>query len=426
MARRPSPRRRAAAAITAAQSAKAAAKVLCARRRRPLTCCRAGKQEAGAHDDEADADADDADADADADYGPLEELSEARHIIVEPDFTESAAELRAVFDARFEDPRATSRERFLWDYWHVEGQYSLIRTQAKAYFPRALYDRLEADLISYGERALGCRAISPVWMSYYVDGCVQELHCGEEWGERERGGALEGARGRRAPKREQREAEAVLSPALTQRCLRRGGGGGCSLTSDASLLAPRSHPTDSFHGPFAFVLSLTDWDNHNRAFTGGETVILKPETLDFWAGFVAGRGLEMGDLVTLVPPRFNQLTVRVTAAAVAAAAERRCFALCCLASWLGCSGREILTQTQPAHTHRLSPSHTHHMTSSSLTRACRTACAPCAARATPRRAASCCTAGSPSRRRLSTARSTPRRRPRRSTPRSTASSRSSR
>jgi hypothetical protein len=50
--------------------------------------------------------------------------------------------------------------------------------QAAAYFPKALYKRLESDLLAYGERVLGCRSISPIWMSYYVDGCAQELHCG--------------------------------------------------------------------------------------------------------------------------------------------------------------------------------------------------------------------------------------------------------
>lgn len=169
----------------------------------------------------------------------LEELSEARHVIVESDFTAAAEQLRGVFNSRFEDPRKTMRERFLWDYWHVENQYTLMRTQAAAYFPKTLYRRLESDLLSYGERVLGCRAISPVWMSYYIDGCLQEMHC------------------------------------------------------------------DSFHGPFAFVLSLTNWED--RPFTGGETMILQPSTLDFWSGFVPGKGLELADLVTLVPPRFNQL-----------------------------------------------------------------------------------------------------------------------
>ncbi|GBF89879.1 oxoglutarate iron-dependent dioxygenase [Raphidocelis subcapitata] len=173
--------------------------------------------------------------------GPLPELSEARHIIVQPGFSDAASDLRAVFDERFGDPRKPLREHFLWHYWYVENQYTLHRTQAAAYFPKALYKRLESDLIAYGERVLGCRAITPVWMSYYVDGCAQELHC------------------------------------------------------------------DSFHGPFAFVLSLTHWEE--RAFTGGETMILKPATLDFWSGFQPGRGLELGDLVELVPPRFNQLTL---------------------------------------------------------------------------------------------------------------------
>lgn len=74
------------------------------------------------------------------------------------------------------------------------------RAQAAAYFPPEAYAALEGELLAYGEAVLGCRAISPVWLSFYVDGCSQELHC------------------------------------------------------------------DSFHGPFAFVLSLTHWEG--REFTG--------------------------------------------------------------------------------------------------------------------------------------------------------------
>jgi hypothetical protein len=57
--------------------------------------------------------------DDDDEAGPLQQLSEARHVIVEPGFTEAAEQLRGVFDSRFEDPRKTTRERFLWDYWFV-------------------------------------------------------------------------------------------------------------------------------------------------------------------------------------------------------------------------------------------------------------------------------------------------------------------
>ncbi|GLC35784.1 hypothetical protein PLESTB_000493900 [Pleodorina starrii] len=109
----------------------------------------------------------------------LEELTSATHIIVNDGFLPEAdaRALRGVFDRRFADPRVTHPERFLWDYWHVPDQYTLVRTQAQVYFPEELYNRLEDALLSYGESQLGCRAISPIWMSYYVDGCVQELHC---------------------------------------------------------------------------------------------------------------------------------------------------------------------------------------------------------------------------------------------------------
>lgn len=64
--------------------------------------------------------------------GVMEELSEARHVIIESEFTKAAEQLRGVFDSRFDDPRKTMRERFLWDYWHVPGQYTLHRTQVGA------------------------------------------------------------------------------------------------------------------------------------------------------------------------------------------------------------------------------------------------------------------------------------------------------
>jgi hypothetical protein len=49
--------------------------------------------------------------------------------------------------------------------------------QAQVYFPKALYQQLQDALISFGESRLGCRAITPIWMSYYVDGMSQQLHC---------------------------------------------------------------------------------------------------------------------------------------------------------------------------------------------------------------------------------------------------------
>ena len=45
-----------------------------------------------------------------------------------------AASLRGTYDAHFEEPRQAHPMRFVWDYWHVPGQYTLHRTQAANYF----------------------------------------------------------------------------------------------------------------------------------------------------------------------------------------------------------------------------------------------------------------------------------------------------
>ena len=154
-------------------------------------------------------------------------------------FAPEAAQLRAVFDERFADPRSTRSDRFVWDYWHVPEQYTHLRTPAWTYFPRALYASFHRRLVEWGRATLGCHDISPPWLSCYVDGCVQHLH------------------------------------------------------------------GDLPHGPFAFVLSLT----RTRTFTGGETLLLRDNVLDFWDDFTSIRGVEEPDLLHAIAPRFNRLVV---------------------------------------------------------------------------------------------------------------------
>lgn len=89
------------------------------------------------------------------------------------DGTSRICQAGVVCCCRFEDPLKTRGDRFVWDFWHVEGQYSLMRTPAHEFFPRKLSDALEDALIFFGESRLGCRGISPIWLSYYIDGCRQ-------------------------------------------------------------------------------------------------------------------------------------------------------------------------------------------------------------------------------------------------------------
>ncbi|MBA3541433.1 MAG: 2OG-Fe(II) oxygenase [Deltaproteobacteria bacterium] len=91
-------------------------------------------------------------------------------------FAPETEALREVFDKRFADPRDTRDDRFVWDYWHVPGQYTALRTPAWTYFPKGVYERFHRRLVAWGRETLGCHDISPPWLSLYVDGCRQELH----------------------------------------------------------------------------------------------------------------------------------------------------------------------------------------------------------------------------------------------------------
>jgi hypothetical protein len=160
-----------------------------------------------------------------------------RSVVIVDRFAPEATALRAAFDARFAEPRRASAERFVWDWWHVPGQYTHLRTPAWTYFPRALYAAFHRRLVAWGREVLGCHDISPPWLSCYVDGCRQELH------------------------------------------------------------------GDLPHGPWAFVFSLT----RGRAFTGGETLLVRDEVLDFWADFRSARSVEQDELVRAIAPRFGRL-----------------------------------------------------------------------------------------------------------------------
>ncbi len=61
------------------------------------------------------------------------------------------------------------------------------------------------------------------------------------------------------------------------------------------------------HGPFAFVYSLTRWNA--RRFSGGETLLVKDPILSYWQNRDHFSGLEQGEILEKVAPKFNQLLV---------------------------------------------------------------------------------------------------------------------
>lgn len=163
-----------------------------------------------------------------------------KHYLTVDSFFPRAPAMRAVFEDRFRDPRAGGGERFVWDFWSVPDQYRLVRTPAYHYFPAKLYREFHESLVSWGRENLGCHDVSPPWLSYYVDGCRQNLHA------------------------------------------------------------------DVPHGPWAFVFSLSP---RKIRYRGGETLILKPETLNYWPSFSDAGDREYASFVDRVPSPFNRLTV---------------------------------------------------------------------------------------------------------------------
>jgi hypothetical protein len=97
------------------------------------------------------------------------------HRVVD-DFAPEAEALRGVYDERFRDPRVAHGHRFVWDWWHVPGQYTALRTPAWEYFPKGIYEKLHRRIVEFGRTTLGCHDISPPWMSCYIEGCGQQLH----------------------------------------------------------------------------------------------------------------------------------------------------------------------------------------------------------------------------------------------------------
>lgn len=156
-----------------------------------------------------------------------------------------ADNLRAVYDERLGDPKRVTAERFVWDYWHVPGQYTLLRTPAEDYFGPTLHGELEAALLDFGRRELGCSSITPIWLSCYVHGMRQELH-----------------------------ADVPHGPfAFVLSVTRENAAGG------------------GFH------------------FRGGETQIMRPERLNYWRNFDSSEVVERGQIMETVAPKFNRLVV---------------------------------------------------------------------------------------------------------------------
>lgn len=92
------------------------------------------------------------------------------------DFFDDAEAMRAEFDAHFATPYAKGPDHQVWDYWHVPGQYTYLRTRPDKVLAPGRVQAFLLRLRQFAVAQLGLSVLRHPFLSLYVDGCVQGLH----------------------------------------------------------------------------------------------------------------------------------------------------------------------------------------------------------------------------------------------------------
>lgn len=93
------------------------------------------------------------------------------------EFFPEARELRAGIDAHFAEPTKHQPDSHqVWNYWHVPGLYTYLRTSPEKVLPRATVERLISKLRAVSLFRYGLGEVTWPYLSLYVAGCQQGLH----------------------------------------------------------------------------------------------------------------------------------------------------------------------------------------------------------------------------------------------------------
>lgn len=88
-----------------------------------------------------------------------------------------AASMRQDIEDHFNNPGAHRPETHqVWNYWHIPGLYTYLRTDCDKVIKRAHMLRFMAALSNWAARTTGMTDISWPYLSLYVSGCRQGLH----------------------------------------------------------------------------------------------------------------------------------------------------------------------------------------------------------------------------------------------------------
>jgi hypothetical protein len=93
------------------------------------------------------------------------------------DFFAEAEALRASIDAHFSEPGKHRPETHqVWNYWHVPGLYTYLRTSPEKVMPRSVVERFVSRLRAMSLYRFGLGDVTWPYLSLYVAGCQQGLH----------------------------------------------------------------------------------------------------------------------------------------------------------------------------------------------------------------------------------------------------------
>lgn len=99
-----------------------------------------------------------------------------KNILFVDDFSDMTSSARKEILSVFSGPRTGDESRQVWDYWHVENQFTALRASAKKILSSDVYNSLYNELMIWGKNHLGTDSISDPWISIYINGFEQRIH----------------------------------------------------------------------------------------------------------------------------------------------------------------------------------------------------------------------------------------------------------
>ena len=88
-----------------------------------------------------------------------------------------AVAMRQQINSHFAEPHKHRADRHqIWNYWHVPGLYTYLRTTPEKVIERPLVARFVQALTVWSQYMLGLGHVTWPYLSLYVDGCEQKIH----------------------------------------------------------------------------------------------------------------------------------------------------------------------------------------------------------------------------------------------------------